>query len=253
VITSPRNRRIAEAARLHRRPARNLAGRTLIEGRTLLAEALAAGVPIDVIFTLDPSSAEAAEATGRGIEVLGVTDEVLRRLSGTRNPAGSVAIVAVPDPAPPATQDTVVLSGVGDPGNAGTMVRSAAAFGFQVIATAGTVDLWAPKVLRAGAGAHFRTPIASLPNGAVGAAAVAALESAGLATVALVVEGGEPIDRLSPGPVALMVGDEAHGLDPAVVAGCGYLATIVMSSGTESLNAAVAASIAMWERFRSRR
>jgi TrmH family RNA methyltransferase len=141
----------------------------------------------------------------------------------------------------------LVLAGVTDPGNAGTIIRSAAAFGFQVIAAGTGVDLWSPKVVRAGAGAHFAIRITEMA-----ADPTAPLEQLGIIPVAMVAMGGGDIDDLPSRPVALLVGSEPHGLPEALARSCDLRLTLEMGSATESLNASVAASIAMWARLRSR-
>jgi TrmH family RNA methyltransferase len=135
---------------------------------------------------------------------------------------------------------------VADPGNAGTIIRSAAAFGFQVVATAGCVDLWSPKVVRAGVGGHFRTSIVAgfgpVPRGLVEAGLRPFVAEAGGATSPEAMVG-------TSGPVALIVGNEARGTPAAVVEELGVEAlSLAMPGGTESLNAAVAASILMYLR-----
>jgi TrmH family RNA methyltransferase len=134
----------------------------------------------------------------------------------------------------------VVAWGLGDPGNVGTLIRTAAAFGWDVGYSPGTADPWAPKVLRAAAGGHFRTGLT--PVGSVDE-----LRDAGLATVATVVTGGETPDRLGAGRYALLVGEEAEGLPSDVVDRAAFKVSIPMPGGTESLNAAVAASIVIYE------
>jgi TrmH family RNA methyltransferase len=201
--------------------------------------AAVSGVDLAVVFTLDRDAVPAG--VDPAAEIVTVSDSVLRRLSGTEHPRGPVAVAAIPESAPLTRHDTVVLVDVGDPGNAGTILRSAAAFGFHVASTPGTVDLWSPKVLRSAAGAHFQTEVASLDDDPV-----SALGRAGLTSVALVVAGGEPIEEVHEPVVGLLVGSEAHGLDATIAAGVDRRVTLAMPGGTESLNAAVAASIAMY-------
>ena len=139
----------------------------------------------------------------------------------------------------------LVSWGVSDPGNVGTLVRTAAAFGWAFGFTPGTADPWSPKVLRAGAGAQFRAwpiPVST----------VDALTGAGYDAVAMVVEGGQPVDRLGTGRYAVLVGEEAAGLPHDVVEQAATRVTIPMPGGTESLNAAVAAAIVVYELSKDR-
>ncbi len=243
-ITSPRNPRVAAAAQLQRSKARREAGRSLLEGPHLLAEAVAAEAAVETVFAL-PGDPEAARlAAEGGAELLVVGEQALARLAPTEHPRGPVAVLTVPPPATLGGRPVVVLWGVGDPGNAGTLVRSAAAFGVDVAAGPGCTDLWSPKALRAGAGAHFRTGIGVVDE-------VAALRNLGLAVLASVVAGGEPPGPAGAGSWALLVGDEAHGLPADVTAAADRLLTIPMPGGTESLNAAAAGAVLLYALTRS--
>jgi TrmH family RNA methyltransferase len=134
----------------------------------------------------------------------------------------------------------IVAWGLGDPGTVGTLIRTAAAFGWDFGFTEGTADPWAPKVLRAGAGGHFRLAITPVD-------ALQTLEGAGLATVAAIVSGGASPAELVSGPYALLVGEEVPGLPPDVVERSSHKITIPMPGGMESLNAAMAAGIVIYE------
>jgi TrmH family RNA methyltransferase len=231
---------VAAAVRLHRARDRRESGLTLLEGPNLLQAAAAVNAAVRVVFALE-DDARSAELAGRsGYEVIQVTREVLDRLAPSRHPRGPVAVAEIPPSRPALVGNLVVLWGVGDPGNAGTLIRSAAAFGFGVACGPGTVDPWSPKVLRAGAGAHFAVPIET------GVPDPLALRTRGYRMLAAVVDGGVP-PVPGQGRVALFVGDEAHGLDEEVVDACDTRVTIPMRSGLESLNASVAGSILMYE------
>ncbi len=145
-----------------------------------------------------------------------------------------------------------MLAEVADPGNAGTLVRAAAAAGIEVVvATAGTVDLFAPKTVRASAGAVLHVPIC-----ATGAATetLGALAAAGLRTVVAVVDHGEPYDRVDlTARTAIVVGNEAHGLDRTLVAQADVAVRIPMAGPVESLNVAMAGTLLCFEVLRQRR
>jgi RNA methyltransferase, TrmH family len=228
-VRSTRNPRVTAAARLRRVRERKRLGLTLLEGPHLLKEALAAGVEILEVFGLGPGD----PGVPNWVEV---TEEVLKRLADTENPRGPVAVMRVPS-AGSVTRDHLAL-GVTDPGNAGTLIRTAAAFGLDVTFRDEAVDPWSPKVLRAAAGSHFRTAIGSGIRDA--------------ATIATVVKGGLPAREL--GAVldparrwAILVGSEPHGLTEDEVAAADVKVTIPMPGGIESLNAAVAGSIVAYE------
>lgn len=236
-----RNKRVVGAARLHRVRDRKKTGRTLVEGPHLLAEALGTGVPIETLFALDSDFETSDLASRLDVELINVDQQALERLSGTETPRGPVGVVAIPDPQPiDGTRNLIVSWGVSDPGNVGTIIRTAAAFSWGFAYSAGTADPWSPKVLRAGAGAQFH--VGPVPiNGR------ADLEPTGLNTVASVVSGGLAPDELGPGPYALLVGEESAGLPNDVSTGADSRVTIAMSDGFESLNAAVATGILVHE------
>jgi RNA methyltransferase, TrmH family len=239
-VRSHRNPRVVEAARLHRARDRRATGRTIVEGPSLLAEAVAAGVALEAVFALPDDAITAKLARDHGFELILVESTALGRVTGTATPRGPAAVVSIPPSAPPTGRNMIVAWGVSDPGNVGTMIRTAAAFAWDFGYTEGTADPWAPKVLRAGAGGHFRlniTPVESLQT----------LDDVGLDTVATVVRGGARPADLPMGRYALLVGEEAPGLPPDVVEQSGHKVTIPMPGGTESLNAAMAAGIVIYE------
>jgi TrmH family RNA methyltransferase len=245
-VRSHKNRQLVEAARLHRARERRDRGQTLIEGPHVLEEALAGGVTPVSLFALEDDEPTRELAASRHIDLLLVDDMGLARVAGTKSPRGPVALIEIPGGGSLGDGPGVLVSwGVGDPGNVGTMIRLAAAFGWVFAYTEGTADPWAPKVLRAGAGAQFRSrpiPISGLED----------LTGAGYTPVATVVEGGDPPDRLGPGRYAVLVGEEAAGLPADVADQAATKVTILMPGGTESLNAAVAAAIVMYELSKNR-
>lgn len=231
---------MADAARLRRARNRNLTGRTLLEGPNLVAAALAAGADLETVFTLEDMDIP---------EAVVVTPEVLAKISDTKSPQGPIAVMAIPESQVISGEDVVVLAELSDPGNAGTVIRSAAAFGFGVIILRGA-DPWSPKVLRSGAGAHFLTKIERTD-----ALTPPDLTRRGFFCVGSVVTGGTDSlettgfvssSDISRPPLALWIGSEAHGLDRASLDAMDALVTIDMHGDTESLNAAVAASILMF-------
>ncbi len=247
MITSVRNPRIAAVNRLKRSRERRATGRTAIDGPFLLQEAVRNSVAVREVFALPDDAVTAEVARSEGLELVEVSPEVLERLASSVNPRGPVAVIDIPPPAELSTGDTIVLWEISDPGNAGTIIRTAAAFGFQVVASSGTVDLWSPKVLRAGVGGHFRTAIVT------GIDHIEDLDRVGLVPLAMAT-GGIAIDKVDmsdPSPVAFIVGNEAHGLPRGLRDGATVL-SLPMPGGTESLNAGVAASIAMFLRMTRR-
>jgi TrmH family RNA methyltransferase len=196
------------------------------------------------VFALVDEYETARSAEAAGADLVRVTQQVLDRVASTQHPRGPVAVFAPPAGTAPPRGHALVLWEIGDPGNAGTLIRTAAAFGAAVIASPGTVDLWAPKVLRSSAGAHFATTVDMRSSLSVGE-----LRSEGYRVIATVAEGGDPVSDVSAGlRSALVIGAEAHGLPESVVTNADVRVTIPMI-GTESLNAAVAGSITAYLLF----
>lgn len=238
-ITSVSNDTVKAVARLKRGRERRRTAQILVEGPNLFGMAIAAGlVPTVVLMTSEDS--ETARILGDvGVAPTLVADHVLASVADAVNPRSPVAVFDRPESAPFPEGNIVVLVDVADPGNAGTIIRSAAAFGWAVGYTPGTVDLWSPKTLRSGVGAHFSVSL--LAVGDVASAFAASPHT----VVATVVGGGETTLDIE-SPVALLVGSEAHGLREELGAIADVRMTIPMPGGFESLNAGVAASIAMF-------
>lgn len=151
-----------------------------------------------------------------------------------------------------ADRPVVVLVGLQDPGNVGTILRSAEASGVRCVVVAGdSVDPWNPKVVRSSAGSVAGLTLIDAPDPAK---ALAALADAGYTRVSTEARGGvTPDDADLARRIALVVGSEAHGLDPALSATCDVRVTIPMNAATESLNAGVATSVLLFEAARQRK
>ena len=228
---------MAELRRLvNRRRDRTSSGKFVLEGPRLLAEAVVAGVELVDVFVVP----ETDLGVPVDAPVWTVGDGVLARVGSVVTPQGVMATARIPDPAPLADGDFVVeLAGVADPGNAGTILRSAVAAGAQaVVFSPGSVDPWNPKTVRASAGALFRVPLTvAAPVG----------ERVGADP-----HQGDPCDQVDfTGPLTLVVGNEAHGLDQA--AAVDRWVSIPMAESVESLNAAAAATVLCFEVARQRR
>lgn len=225
MISSPRNERVRELRRLHRTRGRREAGRTLLEGPKLLDAARRAGAPILEVWA------------GDGSGDVTCSDAVIAAISTTDTPQSPVAVMVIPEPGSLRPVDTLVLWDIADPGNAGAMIRTAAALGWDVAYTAATTDVWSPKALRAGAGGHFATTLAPIEG---------VEELTGHVAVAAVARGGGLPGAVPTGPRALLVGSEARGL-PVSATSAAITVTLPLAAGVESLNAGVAAAILMWE------
>lgn len=211
-------------AKLHQKKYREAERLFLAEGRSLVDEAISPPVHL---FT-DPIA--------------------VRRLSTLTTPTGPVAVFSFLDVSPEELlleRDRIVLlCGVQDPGNVGTIVRAAHAFDAGVALTRGTADLYNPKTVRATMGSIFHAPIAreldALEYLALG-------RTVGFETAAAVPRGGDPAGSLGSGKLVIVVGAEGSGLPEEVVTACSRQVTIPARAA--SLNAAVAASILLYEAY----
>jgi len=257
MITSSANQRIKDARKLLTRKGRHAAGLMLVEGVRLLTDAWRSGVKLETVFyapdalTSPEGLALLAELEAAGCVTLACTAALFATLSETTTPQGIAAVLPLPQLAWPAQPSLLlILDGVSDPGNAGTLLRSAEAAGCDgVIFAPGAVDPFNDKVVRAGMSAHFRMPLricttwsavdALLPPGIACylADAHAALDYATVAWRA---------------PSVLVVSNEAHGASPDARARS-IAVTIPMYGAGESLNAAVAGSVILFEAARQRR
>jgi RNA methyltransferase, TrmH family len=257
VITSTSNERVKLARSLRRREARQTSQAFLLEGSRLLADAVAAGCrPLVAFHTLEfadtPTGAElvAALRSCSG-DVLVVSDAVMASMADTVSPQGVLAIAPIPTLTPdPDTPMVLVLDGWQDPGNVGTILRTAEAAGVGwVVLAAGSVDPFSPKVVRAAMGAHLRLPIAfDMDWEAIRVALVGRTVALADAQASVDYDRHDWIRRS-----ALIVGGEARGGTNAARSVASVRVSIPMQPPTESLNAAVAASVILFEAARQRR
>jgi RNA methyltransferase, TrmH family len=262
VITSARNPAVTAARRLARGHgrARARSGRFLLEGPQVLAAALAAGVsPLTVLATAEAAAgheALLAAARAAGAEIRVVAAPLLADLAQTVSPQGLVAVagsvVGALEDLPPAPWLVCVLVEIRDPGNAGTVLRAADAFGADaLVTTAGSVDLENPKAVRASAGSLFHLPVVA---GADWPALAAALRERGLALVGADPHAPATVERAPlERPTALVLGNETHGLPDPVRADLDHLVRLPQYGRAESLNLAAAAAVLLYECARRQR
>jgi TrmH family RNA methyltransferase len=244
---------------LRSRRARDESERFVIEGARVLHAALDHDVDIETVYAAagDADDEAVGRCAARGVPVRVLAPGVAERLGDTVTPQGvfarGVLRRASPDDfygaAPSGADFVLVADRISDPGNAGTLVRSAVAAGVERISLgAGSVDAYNPKVVRASAGALFAVPIV---EGSPTVEILERLGAGGLRRVGAVARGGTPPDELDlTGPIAVVVGHEVHGLGALPL---DDLATIPMSAGTDSLNVAMAATVVCFEAQRQRR
>jgi RNA methyltransferase, TrmH family len=249
------SRETKELRALHRRRERLASGRFLAEGIRVVEDLLSSSLQVRWVLT-----ASSLEDSLRGLDLIAaidraglirrtVTDREFAALADTENSQGVIAVAEIPvsdfghldlvrEPAV-----VLVLDAVQDPGNFGTLVRTAEALGAAgVIVLPGTVDPWNPKSVRSAAGSAFRMPILSFKW----EEASAALRQSGMSIVAAALEG----DPLGPVPIrraALVVGNEGSGLSPHVREDADRLVRIPLRGRAESLNVSAAAAILLYE------
>ena len=188
----------------------------------------------------------------RGVPAELVSAEVLRAASDTQNPQGILAVLSRQTLAPPQRADFIFIpDGVRDPGNLGGMLRSAAAAGVDLVyLPEGSADPWAPKVVRAAMGAHFHLPLQNLSWEELSTL----VRGAGLRIYLADACGGAAYTQADyRSPLAIIIGGEAQGASPAALNLANERVHIPMEGGSESLNAAAAAAILLFEVVRQRR
>jgi TrmH family RNA methyltransferase len=224
-----------------------------VEGLHLIEEAVKSGLELHTIFVRSGSEGLLEQLAVGDAEVLIVAEEVFLSATITEHPQGIAALVEAPEfTLQVMLRDTplvVIAAGLQDPGNLGTLVRSAEAFGATgMILLPGTVSLWNAKTLRASSGSAFRLPVIAMPADD----AFTALRKAGVRIFAAVARDGAGEADLR-GPCALLLGNEGSGLPDAWIAAADARVTIPCPGAVESLNAAVAGSVLLYDAMRQRR
>lgn len=233
-------------------------GQCAVEGTKLVEEAIRSGLRIGALFV----SESATDRVNRLLpqlsshtETLLLPDEVFGSAVSTESPQGIAALVKVkphtveemlraPEPL------LVIAAGLQDPGNLGTVIRSAEAFGATgLIAAEGTVNPYNPKVARGSAGSLFRLPVAK----AAGLEAVAVVREKGLRILATSPHKSVPLQEADlTGPLAIIVGNEGAGIPRELLAQADQVIRVLHSEKVESLNAGIAASVVLYECARQR-
>ena len=256
IVQSRHNARVKELRRAFAQPGRGERGLVAIEGELLLGEAARSGLAVETVFVRSGSEDVLRRLPVEPGEVLELPDEVFRSAVETESPQGVAALVAAPRfgaeeifPASGAAL-VVVMAGLQDPGNVGTLIRSAEAFGASgAVLLPGTVNPWNAKAVRASAGSVFRLRVVSL-----GVEAMAAmLRERGVRLLAAAADGDVALGEAGlDGPVAVVVGNEGAGVPAEVLAAADARVAIRCPGPVESLNAAIAGSILLYEAARQR-
>jgi TrmH family RNA methyltransferase len=263
VITSPHNTRVAAARKLLQRKERLAARAFLVEGPHAVGAALRSPdhQVLELFVTADAATRDVELlrlAATRGLPVALVSDRVAAALGDTRQPQGVVAVVAVPTPDLPAVLSrrpalVVVLVEAGDPGNVGTVIRTADAAGADaVVLTRGSADPYGGKCVRASAGSLFHLPVVT---GVDVQDTIAALRAGGLGILATTLDGADlhEMDAALTTPVAWLFGNEAHGLAPETSAAADRQVRVPIHGQAESLNLSAAAAVCLYATVRARR
>jgi len=224
-----------------------------IEGLHLTEEAVKSGLRLHTVFVRDGNEELLEDLAIGAAEVLIVTEEVFQSATLTEHPQGIAALVEAPQFTVEAMLNgvplVVIAAGLQDPGNLGTLVRSAEAFGATgMILLPGTVSLWNAKTLRASSGSAFRLPVVGLTDDE----AFNTLRAHGVRILAAVARDGDSEADLR-GPSALLIGNEGSGLPEAWIAQADARVTIPFAGAVESLNAAIAGSVLLYDAMRQRR
>lgn len=245
------------AAKLRRHSGRLRTGRFLAEGPNLVAAAAAHGL-VQEVFATAPAAQRHRDLL-EGLPVRLVSDSAVKDLCETVTPAGIVAVCHAPavDPASELRSGTdlvVIAVDMSDPGNAGTVIRTADAMGAGLVVLAGnSVDPYNGKCLRSSAGSIFGLPVAADPDVT---GLLAGARSAGLQILATTVDGEMSLDDAGPllaEPTAWVFGPEARGLPSEVSAAADHRVRIPVAGSAESLNVAAAAAICLYQSARFRR
>lgn len=233
---------------------RRSSGQAVLEGFHLLEACLRHGCPVTAVYIPEHKStaAETAALLARfpRLNTVSVADGLLGKYSALHDADDIITLIRLPETPPYCGQsDCIVLEGIQNPGNLGTILRSAAAAGIrQVVADAGCADFWAPKVLRSGMGAHFQLNLFARTD----------LQAwhgncrTPLLATALHTDSENLYDCDLRPPQTWLFGNEGCGVSQAMLARADRLVHIPMSTGSESLNVAMAATVCLFEQMRQR-
>lgn len=248
LITSRENAKIKYACRLSQSAgARREQGRFFAEGRKLCCE-LSKGAELETLFYTAEAAQKCPELAALPGEHYLVQEHVAAKLAGVSTHQGVFGVFRTPQPELKlaAGGRYLALERVQDPGNVGTLVRSAAAFGFDaVLLSEGCASPYAPKTLRASMGAAVRVPVIEVGELVP---ALQKMRAEGIACLAAALYNSRPLDMAAAadGGVCIVIGSEGQGLDARTIAACSAAVRIPMTDRVESLNAGIAGSILLW-------
>lgn len=237
-ITSKANEKVKQVKKLSEKKFRDELGLYTAEGFTLLRD-MPESVEVQSFFVAEGQEGQAEAITSRfDAPVYAVTEAVMNYIADTVTPSGILAVIRRTD-GKPSGGNSLVLDRVSDSGNVGTLLRTAAAFGYTDVYLINTADAYSSKVARSSMGGIFKVNLIE----ATEEEAISALSNHYKIALDM---GGEEIGKAAAkAPVALFLGSEAHGLSENLTASADVVLSIPMQNGMESLNVAVAGAIAM--------
>ena len=266
IITSRANPKTVSYSKLAEKKHRDAEGLFLAEGVKLTREAIR-NLPSHVrdiavsesVLEKEETVQLITEAASLGIPVTAFSASAFEKISTEKSPQGVIAVVEFPGELHPTTgfsewqegKRLIMLEEIRDPGNLGTILRSAEALGVDGVILADCADLYQPKTVRAAMGTLFRLPVYLADDGL---ACIETMRSDGRRVLAAALgEHSLTLGEYETDPADCpVIGNEGHGLSDAIIRACTATVKIPMAGGTESLNASAAAVCILWEYFRSR-
>ncbi len=246
-IISRNNKTIIEATKLKDKKHRERTGLYYFEGKKLFSEALASDVEIKMVFVLENKYSEYQNLLDRiDAAIYTVSESIYEKLTDDKAPDGILAVAHKPQASPEINGRCFILTEVRDPGNLGTCIRSARAFGIDTLILHSCADIYNPKVIRSTMGAFFRQNIVRTDDilsliDNLTQKAYRVLPTA-LSSKSISLSNIKINEK-----TVFIVGNEGHGISEAVLNQCGEAVIIPMKGDTESLNASVAASLLMYK------
>ncbi len=257
VITSPSNSTVKYVKSLLSKKYREEYGQFIVEGEKMVLEALESDAKVDILVCSESYSHPLmVQAMERGVRLLRVREQLFKQLSDTQSPQGALAVVCkrnydLQQTVEQGSSFLVILDGIRDPGNLGTIIRTVdAAGGDGVVLANNCVDPYNPKSVRSTMGSILRVPIYQENNMEN---VLVVFAGAGYHIAVSDLKGTDVFEwKGEYDKIALVIGSESHGVSQEAVAGAHSLIRIPMAGGAESLNASVAAGILIYEIFRKR-
>ena len=242
-ITSITNDEVKEVAKLGATKERSTQGRFIAEGTRVCTTLISAGLKPEQIYVIDQEHANQFQSLVSEKKITLVSAHVMEKMSQAVTPSGVLGVFSIPEkPSIASMGSGIVLAKIADPGNLGTLMRTAAAMNKRTVVLVSSVDPYSPKVVQSSAGYIAHLDIYRLDWDTF----IKAKTKQGLNLVALVVSEGKSPDKIDFNNSLLVVGSEAHGIPEPWLDSCDQEMTLPMPGNIESLNAAVAGSIALY-------